>query len=141
MDSELKQLVEAEATAEELKEFYRKYGNEERGIDNFFLEIVKAEDTTKIANLGLDELGMSLLPVRTLKELQHDCALIPSMSSFATQFKKTSEDILASSLSKEGFLIKARITQKKQFLDKETSKKKKRGFGLFAKKEESGSEE
>lgn len=138
------QLQEAkiEAQKDEVEEFLRKFGQEEKGIDNFFLEIIRADDTTKVGNLRvdgkIDELGIPQLPIRTLKELQHDCELIPSMSSFTTHFKQTAEDVLATSLSREGFLIKARITQKKEFLDKE--KKKKKTSGLFGSKKEEETE-
>jgi len=125
----IQEKAQAEAQQNELEEFYRKFGVEEKGIDNFFLEIVRAEDTTKIGNLTIDELGTPPLPIRTLKELANDCDLIPSMSSFAKSFRTESEDILASSLSKEGFLIKARITQKKEFLDKKKKSRIKSFFG------------
>ena len=45
--------------------------------------------------------------------------------------------MLATSLSKEGFLIKARITQKKEILD---NKKKPKRKGLFGRKEEVNNE-
>lgn len=136
-DTQVKDTRE-QAQRNELEEFYRRFGVEEKGIDNFFLEIVRATDTTKIGNLTKDELGTPQLPVRTLKDLKNDCDLIPSMSSFATSFSKTSEDILATSLSKEGFLIKMRVTQKKEFLDKA---KKKVKTGLFGGKKEEDVEE
>ena len=59
----------------------------------------------------------------------------PSMSSFARDFKRQSLGLIATSLSKEGFLIKARITQKKELMN--TDKRKTRTKrGLFGKKEE-----
>ena len=129
----IEEVAKIESQKNELEEFYRKFGQEEKGIDNFFLEIVRAEDSVKIANLDEDELGMPQLPIRTLLELKNDAELIPSMSSFKDSFEKTAENILASSLSKGGFLIKARITQKKEFLD---DKKKKIKRGLFGKEKE-----
>lgn len=132
MDNALKEITEQTAQADELKEFIRGL-SDEKGIDTFFLEIIRADDTRKIGNLTEDELGIPRLPVRTLIELSDICALIPSMSSFTKSFKTQAENILATSLSKEGFLIKARITQKKEFLDK---KRKRTKRGLFGKKEE-----
>jgi hypothetical protein len=134
MNEETKQLVEKEEEYDDLKEFYRKVGLEEKGIDNFFLEIIRADDTSKIANLTEDELGVPELPVRTLIELSDDCALIPCMSTFQNKFKKQAENILSTSLSREGFLIKARITQKKELLD--NKKRRMKRVGLFGKKEE-----
>lgn len=130
---EIEDLTIKEAQAEELKEFYRRLGIDEKGIDAFFLEVVRAEDTTKVGNLKEEEIGQPKLPILVLKELADDCDIIPSMSSFAKDFRKQSENALATSLSKEGFLIKARITQKKEFMDK-AKRKIKRGW--FGKKEE-----
>lgn len=134
MEEQVQEMVQEKAQADELMEFYRRFGVDEKGIDAFFLEIIREDDTTKVGNLTEDELGEPLLPVRTLLEIKDDCSLIPSMSTFTEKFKKQAENILATSLSREGFLIKARITQKKEFLDK-PKKKVRRGF--FAKKEES----
>ena len=133
MNEETKQMVEAEAEAEDLKEFIRTIG-EERGIDNFFLEIIRNDDSLKLGNLTQDEIGLSQLPIRTLIELANDCEDIPSMSSFVKDFRKQAQIMIESSLSKEGFLIKARITQKKELLD--TDKRKRKRKGLFGKVEE-----
>lgn len=136
MDEEIKQMAKQEAEAEELKEFMRKMGVEEKGIDAFFLEIVRTDDTRKVGFITEDELGRPFIPVRTLFELANDCDLIPSMSSFSSDFRKQAENVLATSLSKEGFLIKARITQKKEFLDKAKRKIKRGWFGRKEKEEE-----
>lgn len=133
MDEEFRDLAELEAQTEELKEFYRRLGVDEKGIDTFFLEIIRTDDTKKVANLSNEELGMPQIPVRAQLELAKDCDKIPSMSSWAKDLRENAEIILATSLSKEGFLIKARITQKKEFLDKEKRRVRK---GLFGKKEE-----
>lgn len=133
MDNQTKQFVQSEAEAEDLRDFIRSVGTEEKGIDNFFLEIIR-NHSLKVGNLDKDELGLSTLPVRTLLELKRDCEIIPSMSSFATDFEKQTEDILATSLSKEGFLIKARTTQRKEFGKED--KRKLRRKGLFGRKEE-----
>jgi len=139
MDEETQDQVLTEAELEEVKDFYRRLGVEEKGIDTFFLEIIRADDTTKIGNLTEAELGSPNLPVRTLKELAGDCELIPSMATFTKYFKDQAEMILATSLSKEGFLIKARITQKKELLDRKRRVRTK--GGLFAKKVEEVMEE
>ncbi len=135
MNEEEKEIVTNEAQYDEIKDFIRQVNDEGRGIDNFFLEIIRTDNSKKVGNLTEDELGLPKLPIRTLSELENDCNLIPSMSSFAKHFKKHSEDILATSLSKDGFLIKARITQKKELLGNDKQKQKRRG--LFGKKEES----
>lgn len=133
MEQEVKQFIKTEAEADDLRDFIRKAG-EEKGIDNFFIEIIRADDNLKIGNLERLEIGLPKVPIRTLLELSDDCDMIPSMSSFAEDFKKQAQDMVNTSLSKEGFLIRARITQKKELLD--STKKKTRRVGLFGKKEE-----
>jgi hypothetical protein len=135
MNKEVKETAKKDAEYDEVKEFIRQIGAEEKGIDNFFLEIIRNDDSLKIGNLDKDELGLPQLPVRTLIELSDDCKLIPSMSSFETDFKIQATNLIASSLSKDGFLIKARITQKKELLDSDKRKDKSKK-GLFGKKEE-----
>ena len=131
----MKEMAKEEAKYDEIRDFIRQVGAEEKGIDNFFLEIIRDDKSFKIGNLDKDELGVPQLPIRTLIELADDCKLIPSMSSFTTDFQEQAKNLIATSLSKEGFLIKARITQKKELLD--TDKRKNRlKKGLFGKKEE-----
>jgi hypothetical protein len=133
MDNQTKEFITNEAEAEDLKDFIRSVGAEEKGIDNFFLEIIR-NHSLKVGNLDKDELGMPQLPIRTLLELKRDCEIIPSMSSFAEDFERQAEETIASSLSKEGFLIKARTTQRKEFGKED--KRKQRRKGLFGRKEE-----
>ena len=134
MDAEVKEMVKTESEADDLKDFLRRYGGEESGIDNFFLEVIRDDDSLKIGNLEEEELGMPEIPLRTILELKRDCESIPSLHSFAEDFKSQATDLIHSSLSKKGFLINARITQKKQLTD--TDKRKKKRVGLFGKKEE-----
>ena len=132
MDNEVKEMVKNESEAEDLKEFLRKYSGDENGLDNFFLEVIRDEDSLKIGNLEEEELGLPDIPLRTILELKRDCESIPSLSGFANDFESQARDLIHSSLSKKGFLINARITQKKQLTD---TTKKKRKVGLFGKKE------
>ena len=134
MNDEMNEQTMNEVESEELREFIRKVG-EEKGIDNFFLEVIRNKDSLKIGNLTTSEIGLPEVPLRTIVELADDCDSVPSLSSFAKDFKKKAIDMIATSLSKEGFLIKARITQKKELLgtDKRKERPKK---GLFGRKEE-----
>lgn len=134
MDEETKQMITDERESDEIRDFIRSMG-EDKGIDKFFIEVVNNDDNLKIGNVTQEELGMPQLPLRTMVELGNDCEDIPSMSSFARDFKRQSLGLIATSLSKEGFLIKARITQKKELMN--TDKRKTRTKrGLFGKKEE-----
>jgi hypothetical protein len=133
MEEQVKKFATTEAEVEELRDFIRRAG-EEKGIDNFFLEIIRAKDNLKIGNLTKDEIGLPKLPVRTQLELADDCDLIPSMSAFAKDFRTNAMNTINTSLSKEGFLVLARITQNKKLLD--GKKREKRRRGLFGRKEE-----
>jgi hypothetical protein len=136
MDEEKLRAVQETAQANEMEEFLRRFADGEKGLDLLILEIIRNEKLSKaekVGNLTQEELGLPMLPVRTLLELSRDCSLIPSMSSIKDSFDNQAHIILDTSLSKEGFLLKARITQKKEFLDTKPKKVRK---GLFGNKEE-----
>lgn len=135
MEQETKQFVTTEAEVDDLRDFIRKTG-EEKGIDNFFLEIIRNDDNLKIGNLEKNEIGLPKLPVRTQLELADDCSLIPSMSSFEKDLRTQAQNTINTSLSKEGFLIRARITQKKELLDSTKKKERRKGLFGFGSKEE-----
>ncbi len=123
------------AGVDEVKEFLRNVGMDEKGIDAFFLQIMKEDSLNKqvkVGNLTEEELGTPFLPIRTLMDLSNDCDKISSLSSLKKDFETQAQNMVISSLSKEGFFIKARITQKKELLD---NKKKRIRKGLFQKKE------
>jgi len=118
---------------EEAQEILRQFSEGKSNVHTFLTAVAKADDTTKVGNLDKDELGMPTLPVRTYKELGVFCNEIADETEWSDYFDKMSEVQLATSLSKEGFLIKAAITTKKELADM-TPKKKNKGW--FSKKEE-----
>ena len=132
MDEEVKEFVVTQSEAEELRDLIRN-ATEEKGIDNFFLGIIRDDNSLKIGNLTEEELGMPQIPLRSMIDLASDCEKIPALIDLGNDLKKQAQNLIASSLSKEGFLIKSRITQKKEFAD--TKKKRVVKKGLFGSKE------
>lgn len=120
-------------TEEEVDILEKAFGESKSNIHTFLNNVVKTKDTTRIGNIKEEELGMPLLPLRTVKELSLICDMIPSMSTFTDYFNEMSEITTAPSLSKEGFLIKQATISRKEFAD--TTKPKKENKGWFKKKE------
>lgn len=127
-----------EMSEHEAEELLRAFGESKSTIHSFLTNIVKAEDTTRIANIKDEELGQPILPVRTYLELA-TFARDVGMTEFADYFDKMKEVVTAPSLSREGFLIRQATIQRKEFSD--TTKRKKEKKGLFSKKESSEEQE
>ncbi len=127
-----------ELTQEELNQLKHLMGTattpeEKSNIHTFLTKVVEEKDTTKVANLNDDELGLAKLPVRTSQELALFCGEIANMPWFEDYFKKEAEIILATSLSREAKLLEFAVTSNRQI--GEISKKKfKENKGWFKKK-------
>ncbi len=106
---------------------------ESHNVHKFLNEVAISHDTTKTGNLRAEELGMPKLPVRTYKELELFCSEIADMDYMAKYFGQLAEITNATSLSYEGFLVKAAITQKKELAD--ITPKKAENKGWFKKKD------
>lgn len=117
---------EEELSPEEMEELNKYLSNipqkdEKTGIFHFFNKILKLGDTSKGSYLNQDELHS----VRTYQS----AALYANemnLNLVADYLKKEGEVILATSLGKDGFLIKQVVTQKKELTAKSTSEKKKK---------------
>lgn len=133
MNEETVNAISENAEAQDISDFIRGVMQEEKGIDNFFINIIR-EDSLKTGNLEIEELGEARLPLRTLLELRKDCEDIPSLSELAKDFEKQAKDLVQTSLSKDGFLIKSRITQNKSLIGEK--KRRRSRIGLFGKKQE-----
>jgi hypothetical protein len=109
---------------------------EKSNIHNFLLKVVQTNDTTKVANLTEEELGVAKFPVRTLQELSLFSDEIGNMPYFSSYFKKEGEIILATSLSRDAKLLDSAITTSKQVggIPTKTRKKNKGWFGFGGKK-------
>lgn len=89
-------------------------------IPHFLDRIRKTKDTTKVGNLDDNE----LYSVRILKEAARFNE-IHNLGIVANYINSNSEDILATSDSKKGFLIQAAITTKREAAVKTPKEKKK----------------
>ncbi len=115
---------------------------EKHNVHEFLDNVVKADDTTKIANLrddkDVNELGVPSYPVRALKEMALVSEKIMGNEYFKEYFEKEAENTLATSLGREGFLVRQATVQTKVVAD--ATKRRKSNKGWFGKKttEESG---
>lgn len=111
---------------------------EKQNVHTFLLNVVITKDTTKVGNLRddkeMNELGIPTYNVRGAKEMSRISNLIMDNEYFGNYFKEESEDTLATSLSREGFLVKQATIQTKQVAD--ITKRRKINKGWFTKKEE-----
>jgi hypothetical protein len=122
-------MTEAEAEA-----MLRSFSESKETSVSFFTKVISHADSSKIGNLNDDELGMPQLPVRTLQELGMLSKEVLDKEEFAGYFNKQAEIVLATSLSKNGFLLRQVGTSKKEIADV-TPTKIKENKGWFKKKE------
>jgi len=109
---------------------------EKQNLIGFFKRIIDKDFNAKTANLTPDELGLAKIPVRTNMEIASYCEFM-GMQGFADVFMDDAQIVLATSLSREGFLPKLAVTTQKfseTSLNKQLGEKKKKG--LFSKKED-----
>lgn len=104
-------------------------------VHKFLHDVSTALDTTKTGNVSEEELGLASFNVRTLKDVQAYCNMM-GKKHYADYFSQKSENITATSLSKDGFLDKlAVLTRQEQRLAELKTRKKNKGW--FGKKNKS----
>jgi len=108
---------------------------EEKYNTHLFLHrVATSDDTTKTGNLTDLELGMPRQHLRAMKQMALISDKIMDNSLFKDYFNAKSEIITATSLSKEGFLVKQATTTTRQIADV-TKKKATANKSWFTKKE------
>ena len=111
---------------------------DKHNVHKFLFDVVMAKDSTKIGNLQVDkeinELGIPENTVRASKSMKLIASQIMDNEYFEGYFEREAEDTLATSLSREGFLIKQATVQTKQIAD--ITKRRKINKGWFKQKEE-----
>ena len=117
--------------------------SEERiNVHTFLRDVVINADPTRIGNLrddkDINELGIPQWTVRGSLDMVRISDRIMNNSFFQEFFKSSSDDTLATSLSREGFLVRQASVQTKQIAD--ITKRRKINKGMFGSKkiEESG---
>jgi len=136
MNEDLDLTPEEQEALEEISYGYPKE-EEKQNIYNFFKSVILNKDNTKTANLLNEELGIVKIPVRTNQEIALYCDVmgmgsINEMKGFAGYFMKEAQILLGTSLSREGFLDKLAVTQKREVESKTRKSLTKKG--LFGKK-------
>jgi hypothetical protein len=124
-------LTEAEA-----QDILRNFQESKANLHTFLTNVIKAHDTTKTGNLTEEELGMSILPLRTNKELEIFCRSLAGCEGWANYFNEMGEAITSTSLSKEGFLMRVAMTSKKISELEDKTGKRKANKGWFKKDKE-----
>lgn len=105
---------------------------DKQSVHTFLFNVATAGDTTKTGNLrddkDMNELGIPAHNVRGSLELARISDLIMDNEVFSEWFKKEAEETLATSLSREGFLVKSATTTTKQISDMTRRKKVNKGW-------------
>jgi hypothetical protein len=86
---------------------------EKQNIFTFFRKVISMEDNSRTANLTKDEIGEPRIPVRTCKQLSLFCNALGS-KGLAWYFNENAQIVLGTSLSREGFLDRLAVTQKRE---------------------------
>lgn len=122
----------------EAQDTLRMFAESRQNIHSFLTKVAQEDDTTKVGFLTQEELGMPVLPVRTYKELAVFSSKIADEKEWADYFNTMSEVQTSTSLSKEGFLVKAAITTKAELakVTKSGKKPKSSWFGSKGQSEE-----
>lgn len=111
-------------------------------VHTFLRDVVVTPDTTRVGHLIVDkdinELGTPIYSVRGAKEMAKISKMIMNNTFFSEYFESTANDVTATSLSRDGFLVRQASVQTKQIAD--ITKRRKVNKGWFGSKnvEETG---
>jgi hypothetical protein len=124
-------------TESEAQEILRQFTEQKANLHTFLTNVIKSPDTTRVGNLNEEELGLSILPLRTNKELSLFCSNLAGNETWANYFEGMAQIGTSTSLSKNGFLLKIAITSKKESsLADVTPRKENKGWFKKKDKEE-----
>jgi len=135
-------MTDEELTPEDI-EALKKYfptPEEKHNVHLFLNKIATSDDTTKTGYLSDEEIGEPKYPLRSAKEFALIAETIIGNDVIKNYFDSLAEITTATSLSKQGFLIKQATTTTKNIADV-TKTLKKKNKGWFKKKDEKGGEE
>ena len=90
---------------------------EKHNTHSFLHAVATSDDTTKVANLTSEEVGLAKLPVRTYKELALFCKEVANMDYMSDYFDKKAEIVNATSLAREGFLTRLAVMIRRESTD------------------------
>ena len=107
---------------------------EKHNVHSFLYKVATSDDTTKVGNLTIDEIGMPHINLRTYKELALISGKIMDNEFLEKYYQAKGEIITATSLSKDAKLINLAVLQKRQIED--VTKPRVQNSGWFKKKPE-----
>lgn len=111
---------------------------DKQSVHTFLFNVATAPITTKVGNLRddkeMNELGLPLHNVRGCFEMARISDKIMENDYFKDWFNGESEEVLSTSLSREGFLVRQATTQTKQVAD--ITRRRKINKNWFKSKEE-----
>jgi hypothetical protein len=115
--------------------------DEKVNVHTFLRDVVVTPDVTRVGNLRddkeMNELGSPNYHVRGSKDMSLIAKEIMKNAFFSNYFEQEAQDTLATSLSRNGFLVRQASVQTKQVVD--ATKRKKTNSGWFGKKTEESS--
>lgn len=106
---------------------------EKHNVHLFLHKVATADDTTKLGNLGSEEVGMPRLTLRAYKDLSLIADTIMDNKFISKYYKDNAEILTSTSLSKDAKLVSLAVLQKRQIED--VTKPKKENRGWFKKEE------
>jgi hypothetical protein len=111
--------------------------DDKTNVHTFLRDVVVTPDVTRVGNLRddkeMNELGMPNFHVRGSKDMALVSDKIMNNKFFSEYFEKEAQDTLATSLSRNGFLVRQASVQTKQVVD--ATKRKKTNKGWFGKEQ------
>lgn len=123
-----------EITEKQAEAMLRNFAKSSHNHHTFLRDAVANKDTTRLGNLDMEELGNPSLELRGLKDLQTFCEEVYQDKGWSTLFKEMGQNITATSLSKDGFLMNLSVMNKQEMADT-TTKERKKNKGWFRKKD------
>jgi len=137
IDQEIRQLEEElkKIDNSELSNYGSPQSPQKDSIFKFFREILQSTDSRKTGNLREQELGMLPNPVRQLLDVAN-YANAEGLIDVETYLKNKAEVILATSMSRKGFLAQLFVTQIKKEQKVGDPPPQKKGFFNFGNKDQ-----
>lgn len=112
-----------------------------QSVHTFLFNVATAKDTTKLGNLKDEEIGKLDNPIRSYKFLSLFAEKIMNKDGLKEFFDQRSEIGTSTSLSRDGFLTKMAVVQRKELADLSPKEKKKENKSWFKSKDKNTQEE
>lgn len=121
-------LEEQEQLEELMKSYNSPTPDEKHTVHSFLHKVATSKDTLKTGNLTQEEVGNVRLPVRSVKEFELMAKELCKDDMMKRYFAEEAEIITASSLSKDGFLVRQSTLQRKELSDNRQPRKQNKGW-------------